>query len=381
MSIKILLTGDYCPVGRNKVTIAEGDYTSFFGDFIDVINKADYAITNLESPITASTAPILKSGPNIKGAIAGVKPLKEAGFDLVTLANNHILDFGETGVRDTISHCNKEGIATVGAGENVTAARKVFYKEIKGKKFAIINLAENEFCAATDTSYGANPIHLIKNHYDIAQAKKKADYVIVIAHGGREHYQLPTVSVRERYRFFIDSGADVVVGHHPHCYSGFETYHDKKIFYSLGNFVFDYKAKYQKGAWTEGMAVVLEFNEDGLEFDLIPFFQGRREDPKLELMKDSSLENFKTKIEQLNVIIQDDTLFNDSWKTYINTQEKGYKGLLFIKNKFLRAAVVKGLVPLINLSSQKRKALLLNLMRCETHREIMIDVLKKEIGE
>lgn len=381
MSINILITGDYCPIGRNKTTIERGDYSSFFGNFKEVINSADYAITNLESPITSSTNGILKSGPNIKGPINGVKPLKEIGFNLTTLANNHILDYDQKGVEDTIASCKKEQIDTVGAGHNLSSARSVFYKEIKGKKFAFINLAENEFCAATDTSFGANPLHLINNHNDILEAKKKADYVIVIAHGGREHYQLPTPSVRERYRFFIDSGADVVVAHHPHCYGGYETHNGKKIFYSLGNFIFDYKPKYQKGHWTEGMAVILKFSEIGIDFKLVPFFQGRSHNPNLELMEGNDKQAFEAKIKELNTIISDDTLFFQSWNTYITTQIKSYKSLALIKNKYLRAVLSKGLLPFINISSKKRKALLLNLYRCESHKEIMIDVFKKEIGE
>jgi poly-gamma-glutamate synthesis protein (capsule biosynthesis protein) len=379
MDVNILITGDYCPIGRNQKSIEKGDYTSFFGDFVDVCKNVDYAVTNLESPVTKNKTPILKSGPNIKGPLDSLKPLKKLGFNLVTLANNHILDFGEEGVKDTISNCYKEGIDTLGAGSSLKQARTIFYKEIKGKLFAFINITENEFCAATKTTYGANPLNLIQNQKDIIFAKKKADYVIVIAHGGREHYQLPTPSVRDRYRFFIDSGADVVVAHHPHCYSGYETYNTKKIFYSLGNFIFDYKLKYQKGSWTEGMSIILKFSERGIDFDLIPFFQGRSEDPTLKLMQGKDRDVFNLRIKKLNKNIENDKLFFDSWEAYINSQIKNYNGLLFIRNTYLRFAVIKGLVPFFNLASNKRKALLLNLLRCESHREIMIDVLKKEI--
>lgn len=381
MSIKVLITGDYCPIGRNKKTIENGDYTSFFGEFKNVVDSVDYAVTNLESPITSSQNLLLKSGPNIKGPIDGVLPLKMIGFNLATLANNHILDYQEKGVSDTLEFCAKNNIATVGAGSNLKNARRTYYKEIKGKVFAFINIAENEFCAATDTSYGANPLNLINNHNDITEAKAKSDYIIVIPHGGREHYQLPTPQVRERYRFFIDCGADVVVGHHPHCYGGVESYQNKKIFYSLGNFIFDYKPKYQKGHWTEGMAIILKFDDTGINYELIPFYQGRTKSPNLELMTGKSKDSFDEKIERLNSIIANDKAFEVSWENYITTQIKGYNGLLFVKNKYLRALFVKGLLPFINIASKNRKALLLNIYRCETHKEIMIDVLKREIGE
>lgn len=381
MSINLLITGDYCPIGRIQEKIDKGDFTSFFGDFSGAMDCIDFAITNLESPITNNDNALLKSGPNIKGPLNGVKPLKEIGFDLVTLANNHILDYGEKGVQDTVKACNDAGIASVGAGSSLIEARKIFYKKIKHKTFAFINLAENEFCAATQTGYGANPLNLITNQKDIKEAKNNADYVIVIAHGGREHYQLPTPLVRERYRFFIDSGADAVVGHHPHCYSGYELYNGKNIFYSLGNFIFDYKKKYQKGHWTEGMAVILKISDNKIDFDLHPFFQGRQANPDLELIKGEDLNKFNHKIEELNTIIKDDILFYDSWNNYIETQTKSYNAFLFYKNKYLQALYSRGLLPFKPLVSNKRKALLLNLQRCETHNEITTQVLKKQIGE
>lgn len=381
MSVKILITGDYCPIGRNQKKIEDGDYTSFFGTFVEDIKKVDYAVTNLECPVTNNNAPILKPGPNIKGPLDAIKPLKKVGFNLATLANNHILDYGEKGVEDTIETCFKEKIDVVGAGSSISEARNFFVKKIKGKSFGFINLAENEYCAATEKSYGANIVNPIANYYDIVKAKKEVDYLLVIAHGGREHYQLPSPEVRERYRFYIDSGADVVVAHHTHCYSGYETYNNKNIFYSLGNFIFDYKPKYQKGSWTEGMYVVLTFSESGIDFELTPFFQGRVDNPSLQIMQGEDKKLFNTKIKALSQIIINDKIFFESWDNYIQSQIRSYNGILFLRNKYLRAAMIRKLVPFYNFMSKKRKALLLNIFRCETHKEIMIEVLKKEIKE
>ena len=381
MSVKILITGDYCPVGRNQKKIEDGDYTSFFGTFVEDIKKVDYAVTNLECPVTKNNSHILKPGPNLKGPLDAIKPLKEVGFNLATLANNHILDYGEKGVKDTIETCFKEKIDVVGAGSSISEARNVFVKKIKGKIFGFINLAENEYCAATKKSYGANIVNPIANYYDIVKAKKEVDYLLVIAHGGREHYQLPSPEVRERYRFYIDSGADVVVAHHTHCYSGYETYNNKNIFYSLGNFIFDYKPKYQKGSWTEGMYVVLTFSGSEIDFELTPFFQGRANNPSLQIMQGEDRNLFNTKIKALSQIIINDKIFLKSWDNYIQSQIRSYNGILFLRNKYLRAAMIRKLVPFYNFVSKKRKALLLNIFRCDTHKEIMIEVLKKEIKE
>ncbi|GAA4282088.1 CapA family protein [Gaetbulibacter aestuarii] len=379
MSAKILLTGDYCPIGRNKLYINKGEYSTLFGDFLGYISSADLAITNLECPLTNSEKGINKTGPNLKASKESIKPLEYAGFKLVTLANNHIMDFGAEGLKSTLKVCKEHHINTVGSGKNLNEARKPFFITIGAKKFAFINIAENEFCSATDNAYGANPLNLITNHYDIKAAKKNADYVIVISHGGREHYQLPTPKLRERFRFFVDSGADVVVGHHTHCYSGYEKYNEKLIFYSLGNFVFDYKKKYQKGTWTQGMGLILDFKSKNIEFQLIPFHQGTVEKPEIQLFNAEERNLFNEHIQKLNCIIKDDVMFKNEYLKYLGSQKNMYQGLMFIQNDYLRALINKGFLPKVFFHSNKHKRLLLNLLKCETHHEIMTDVLDEPL--
>lgn len=377
--IRILISGDYCPIGRNVKTIQREQYYDLFGGFEKYSQEADLSIVNLECPITESNSKIKKSGPNIKAGEDSLKALKFAGFNLVTLANNHILDFGSQGLKDTISKCNAEDISYVGAGRNIEQARKPFFKTIKNKKIAIINIAENEFCTTSGEDYGANPLNLISNHYDIKKAKQTADYVIVISHGGKEHFQLPSPQLREKYKFFIDSGADAVISHHTHCFSGYEYHNEKPIFYSLGNFIFDYKKKYQKGLWTQGFAVLLKINDTKIDFELIPFHQGREINPNLTLFNDAERKIFNKKIEELNTIIKDEKLLLSNWKDYINSQMTSYLGLLLIQNKYIRALKSKGLLPRFFLHSEEHQSVLLNLLKCEAHREIMINVLEEKL--
>ena len=373
---KILFVGDYCPIGRNKNLFENNKFSDVFGDFKLLTSQADFCIANMEAPLTKSNTAIEKTGPNIKVSTSFLKPLKEIGFDAVTLANNHIMDYGKDGLKSTINVCEREGVQFVGAGENIIKARQPLLLNLNDRKIAIINIAENEFCAAEADQYGANPLNVITNHYDIQKAKKENDYVIVISHGGREHYQLPSPNLRERYRFFIDSGADAVIGHHTHCFSGFEYYNEKPIFYSLGNFIFDYKEKYQKGLWTQGYGLMLKIDDENIDFDLIPFNQGRKTKSKLEFLSKKERIIFDTKIVELNSIIANDDLFKIAWSNYIKTQKKSYKSNLFIQNKYIRALISRGFLPAFFFHSKKHKTMLLNLFRCESHREIMIEVLK-----
>lgn len=373
--VTIFIGGDFCPIGRNATLVDQGKFDEILGDMYSSMQDVDLCILNLESPLTQSNDAISKSGPNIKGNPNAVNLLNHAGVNLVTLANNHIMDFGVKGLSDTLEVCKTHNIDTVGAGLTKTQFSQPFTQEINGKKLVILNFAENEFNKIGEA--GANTINLIYNFNQIKEAKRSADFLMVIVHGGREHYQLPTPDVRERYRFFADVGADLIVAHHPHCYSGYEIYNGKPIFYSLGNFLFDYKKKYQKGHWTECFALRLKIQDNKkIDFELIPFFQGRESGSEIELMKGDEELEFRKNITELNKIIVNDEEFYRNWDQYIETQKKAYISILNVPNKYLRFLQSKGMLPGMGLS-KPYKNILLNLNRCETHQEILKAVLDK----
>ncbi|NUY80876.1 CapA family protein [Flavobacterium sp. MAH-1] len=379
MSVKIVITGDFCPINRNQGFIDNNDFDSVFGSFSPISKSADLAITNLECPLTETNNPIEKSGPCIKSKPNAIEALKFAGFNLATLANNHIMDFGSEGLKSTLDVCKKANIETVGADRNLSEARKPFTTTINGIKIGVLNFAENEFCTTTGDEYGANPLNPVSNFYDISETKKQVDFLIVIVHGGREHYELPSPRVRENFRFFADAGADAVVSHHTHCFSGYETWNGKPIFYGLGNFIFDYKKKYQKGKWTEGYAVEFGLDNGKLGFEIIPYKQGREEKSTLELLSESERKDFDSRLEALNETIADDKKFGEAWQNYLKTQKDSYKALLFVQNKYVRALMAKKLFPKLFFQSESHKNVVLNLFKCETHREIMIETLNKKI--
>ena len=266
----------------------QGRYEEILGEVKPIVEAADFSLVNFECPVVENpnAKPIPKCGPNLRTSAKAVDLIKWAGFKGVTLANNHFLDYGEEGVADTLHALDSAGIAHVGGGMSLTEASQTMYVEGDCGKVAIVNCCEHEFSIATDTSAGSNPLNPVQQWYAIREARKSADYVIVIVHGGHEHYQLPSPRMQELYRYFIDCGADAVVNHHQHCYSGYEHYHGKPIFYGLGNFCFDAGAA-ASTFWHEGFMLQIAIASDGLECWMIPYRQCA-EQPAVVVLKERS---------------------------------------------------------------------------------------------
>lgn len=184
--MKILIAGDFAPRARLAKQIEDLKFLEVFPEDIrEVIKSADFSFVNFESPVVEDGyKPIPKCGPNLRCTPEAAEAVRYAGFTGVTMANNHILDFGAEGLRRSVKCCQDQGLDVVGVGENLHDAEKVLYLEKEGKKLAIINCCEHEFSIATELEAGANPLNPIRQYYAIQEAKKQADYVLVIVHGG-----------------------------------------------------------------------------------------------------------------------------------------------------------------------------------------------------
>lgn len=374
--ISILITGDFYAGNRIDKLIRDEKYVEIFNDFLPEIQNADISVTNLESALTISNRPIFKTGPSLKASPKTIDSLTFAGFNLLTLANNHIMDFGEKGLKDTLELCNKNEINIVGAGMNLNEASQIYFKVINGKKLAFINFTENEWSTTQDNHPGANPLNPIANYYTIQEACKNADFVFVIVHGGHEMYQLPSPRMKQTYRFFINAGANAVIGHHTHCFSGYEIYNGNPIFYSLGNFIFDWPGK-QNSKWNFGYAVKFRIYESKLSFDLLPFEQCNANAGVWKL-KESGITSFKNEIYQFQqIILNDDKLINN-FDEFCKSQSKLYKAFLEPhSNKYIYALQNRLLFP--SFLSRQKRLLYTNLIKCEAHRDIIVRILNNYI--
>lgn len=370
--MKILIAGDYCPQNRVAKIFESGDYASVFGDVMNVIKKTDYSIVNFECVITRDGGkPIIKAGTNLRCSVKGIDALKWCGFSCVTLANNHFYDFGDEGVTNTLETCQEYGMDYVGGGKNLQEAIQPLYKKIGGRSLAIINCCEHEFSIATEKRGGGNPLNPIQQYYYIKEAKSKVDFVVVISHGGPEHFPLPTPRMQETFRFFIDAGADAVINHHQHCCSGYEIYKKKPIFYGIGNFCFDNKLN-KSELWYDGLMIILNMDQE-ISFEMIPIHQCEKQ----AIVRLGDYDSFKNRIDKFNSIINLPEKLNREVNSYYESCINLFYTDIFepISNRYYFACKHRGWLP--SLMSSKRKLMAFNHIWCEAHRDKLLFLLNK----
>lgn len=238
--MNILIGADLVPTKSNIDLFASGDVQELLGEeLFSVLRNADYRIFNLEVPLTDQEHPIPKCGPNLIAPTKCVAGYKAMQADLLTLANNHILDQDQQGLASTCRVLDAAGVAYTGVGQTPEEAAKPYIFECDGKKIGVYACAEHEFSIGTEYSAGANPIDLLESPDHVAALKEQCDYVIVLYHGGKEHYRYPSPNLQKVCRKLVEKGADLVVCQHSHCIGCEEKYQGGTIVYGQGNFLFD----------------------------------------------------------------------------------------------------------------------------------------------
>ena len=371
--INILITGDFAPINRVEELCLKGDIKAVFNNFIEVFQNNHLNIVDLECPLTLAESTRPKTGPYQKAHPATIKALKYADVSLVAMANNHIMDYDNQGVKDTLELCKQNDIATLGIGSSKNEAAKPYSIKLEGKRIALLNYADNEFLSTPDGSYNCNAIDPVDMHYDIAKVKEEHNYVIVMIHAGNEFYHLPSPRTKKLYRYLVDQGADAILSHHTHVFSGYEIYKGKPIFYGLGNFVYDWPGK-TNSDWNRGYVVRLSISEK-LDFEIIPLKQGN-DQPGVFKLTDKEKAVFDADIQELNTIIASDELLEAEFQKYCQSVFPMYDA--FIEPNFGRYIVAlqkRAWIP--KLLSRQKRLFHLNLSRCESHRDVLLRLLKK----
>jgi len=356
-SVKVQFFGDVC---FNK--LPENQINKVLADVCDKVSNADLRIINLECPITENKeeTAIEKTGEHWNATVAIIDFIKALNVDIVTLANNHVGDYGTEGVRNTICKLNAASKKYIGAGENIDEAYNAFYYDGNGIRVSFIAVCEKEFGVASKKTAGSAGFSIRNIFNKIKEEKKRSDHVVVIMHGGNEGNPLPSPEQVERYRFLIDVGASVVVGMHTHCPQGYELYNKGIILYSLGNFFFPYYERFNNSyaAWYTGYIAELLISESGIEVNTIPYQYSFAEE-KIKICDAKSTASFKRYLEKLNKIVADEEelkRYYAAWTLHIG---KKYADRVYWCKEFSDER------------KQKQCLEIQNLFRCEAHREMM----------
>lgn len=238
-------------------------------DIINKIKSADYAVANLEGPIYDGADNSTGVYQNKKS----IKFLKEAGFSLLLLANNHIGDYGKSSLNNTIHAIEYNEIGHIGAGFDYDSVYQPKIVSICEKLFAFINICEAQpyYYHSRSQKYGYAWIGDPNIGERIKSLKKKVDYVVAFVHAGLEHYSIPLQYFKEYYHWLVDIGVDSVVCSHPHIPQGIERYNGSIIVYSLGNFYFHPyidESMYEHHE-NSSYSIFLNFSESSISYDYI----------------------------------------------------------------------------------------------------------------
>jgi len=290
------------------------------------LETADVAIANLEAPFTEDTVAFEKKF-NFKVPPKYARGLLSGGFDVVTLANNHIMDFGEGGLLSTIQTLDRIGIKHCGAGQDLHEAHQPAVIESNGKKIAFFGYSmtfPTEFYARKDSSGTAYPEPELMQHA-LEVWENFVDFTVVSFHWSAEKRDTPKDYQTYFAHLAIDSGADLILGHHPHVLQGIELYKNRLIAYSLGNFAF---GSYSKNA-VDSIILKVYLNDDGLQYaQCIPInvdnreieFQpallnGKRKEAVLSNLSKLSLDlnNGRNILDDSGIILGDWADFHGDW--------------------------------------------------------------------
>lgn len=307
---KIVIAGDLLPSGKNIHLFETGDSHQLFGDEIcNIFASANYSILNLEGPLTDSNNKGVKTGATIKAPSATINGIKRLGVTSVTLANNHITDYSDQGLFDTIESLEKNNINWVGVGNNKNSIKKYISQRIGDKDFCFYNVSETFFNIPTFNSPGANIYDEYLVCKELKELKKQYDYLIVLYHGGSEFVQYPTIQTRTRFHRMADNGADVIIAQHTHCIGCEEYYNGSYLQYGQGNFSFARQKKRNPQLSLEGLIFEFSFNEGIAK----PLSVSKRivrlsDDDTTRIAKD---QNFDAYNERAKKIYDDEFLFSE----------------------------------------------------------------------
>lgn len=361
----LLITGDFCPISvtsKNSLIIGSNLQTA--------LSQAVFRSVNLECPLTDSDQRIKKSGPAIKGSTDACELLSQMKVDLCNLANNHIMDFGARGVKDTVELLRKAEIGWTGiAADN---AIEPYVVKKKSQRVAFVSFTENEFSTLAQSNWKAIGLDYYLQFQQIKRARELTDIVIVQYHGGAENYGYPTPGQKKYAHYLADLGASIVICHHSHCVSGYEVYEGVPIFYGLGNFYFPLRGR--APGWYKGLVVCVSLDEPFKTWAIPVDYDPEKNVLELVNLDDST----RQLIEGMNRIIASDELLLEQWEAFCSRDQLSTLALIRGASKLERLLIRKGFIKRSRNPGSSDLGLF-NRIRCETHRDKLLTIMMNQL--
>lgn len=380
-SVKVIIGGDLLPSTKNIGQFEEGNLDILLGKKLqNYLKNADIRVFNLEGPITNANTRIKKDAPNLRASPSCLNGIRLINPTVLSLANNHIRDYGEKGILDTLDFLSAEGIATVGCGD-LKSAQEPYVISHNDIKIAIVSVAEHEFSFASESELGANPFDIQKCCATIASVRNKVDYIIVLFHGGKEKYRYPTPIEMKNLHSICLARPDLIIAQHSHCVGCFEKFGNTTIVYGQGNFHF---CREKNEFYDTALLCEIEISKDNtVSSSNITW-------TPIEMVGNDSVKLSNS--DSAKDILLGFQLRSNNIKKPEFVKNEYRKYCVFLRYNFEKQLLGRGIDGLIYrlLSKLSLKVAhkfflciyredipgLLNSYRCETHQEIMIQILK-----
>ena len=368
----VIIGADFVPTKSNYELCSNGYLQDLFGEkLVELIQTSGYAIFNLETPLVDEYHPILKCGPALQTPQKCALIYSRLGVNLLTLANNHIMDQGTEGLESTLDVLSNLGVQTVGAGMCLEEATKGYTFCVSSKKYAVYACAEHEFSIASSSKPGANPFDPLYSFDHVRSLSSNNDFVIVLYHGGKEYYRYPSPELQRICRKFIESGANLVVCQHSHCIGCKEEYANGTIVYGQGNFLFD---DCDHECWKTGLLIGIE-NDGHLKY--IPLV---KQGEKVRLAESDDEKNILSQYHMRSEQIKQEEFIRKAYQDFADSMIDNYLSKSLAK---IRSNIIFRILNKLLGNRLLRKCFdstsivnVINTIECEAHREVFLAGLK-----
>lgn len=366
----VLVLGDFCPVGAAGDALVRRPLEESLDGLMDLVRAADVVLFNLEAPITRHNAPANKVGPALRLDPAVLDAVAGLGRVVVGLANNHLMDYGQPGLADTLAALDRAGILHAGAGGDRVAAARPVLVEVGGEMLALVACCAHEFGVAATGVPGVNGLDLLVVHGQLQELKEKGCRVLVTVHAGADGHPWPSPANWRLGRLLAAFGADLVVFQHSHIVG--TTHHEGGawIVHGQGNFLFPI-ARSHRSAWNLGSALAWTWESGGMDHLDQHFFEQSWGGPGLRLLEGPEAVNEHLALERRSRDAEDEATREDLWRRYCRERGPALHQRMLAPGRLGRRLAAR-----LGLHTwwpgREGRRLMENLFRCEDHQELMM---------